>query len=119
LLKWLTYIKPNGSSAKEVTMARSRALDPCCAVLDSMYRCEPQLGSDGQLHAIDHLDARIGLEEGALLIQLHATLKSQRALEIGLGHGSSTVFFMMAMQRSRAGYHITIDPYQHAWHGIG
>jgi predicted O-methyltransferase YrrM len=62
---------------------------------------------------------RIPPEEGALFVQLHTKLKPQQTVEIGLGYGFSTVFFMMAMQQSEGGHHIAIDPLQHVWHGIG
>ena len=96
---------------------RLPAVDPR-ELLDSMYRNEPQLGSDGQLHAIDAI-TRIPPEEGALLVQLHAMLKPQQTVEIGLGYGFSTLFFMMAMQLSDVGHHVAIDPFQDAFHGIG
>jgi len=98
--------------------ARSPAADPL-ELLESMYRNEPQLGSDGQLHAFDRPDVRIPREEGELLVQLHTMLKPQRTLEVGLGYGFSTMFFLMAMQQSGAGHHIALDPYQSMWHGIG
>jgi predicted O-methyltransferase YrrM len=84
-----------------------------------MYRNEPQLGSDGQLHAINPI-VRIPPEEGALLVKLYTELKPKRTVEVGLGYGFSTVFFMMAMQESGGGHHIAIDPFQHtSFHGIG
>jgi len=89
-------------------------------LLDSMYGNEPQLGSEGQLQAMDPA-TRIPRDEGALLVQLHTTLKAQSTVEIGLGYGFSTVFFLMAMQESGSGgHHIAIDPSQHGYyHGIG
>jgi predicted O-methyltransferase YrrM len=97
--------------------SRLPAADPR-ELLDSMYRNEPQLGSDGQLHAID-LITRISPEEGALLVQLYTVLNPQQTVEIGLGYGFSTLFFMMAMQQCDTGHHIAIDPFQDAFHGIG
>jgi tetratricopeptide (TPR) repeat protein len=115
------FARPD-SSGRQVAIQqvppRSPAVDPR-TLLDSMYRNEPQLGSDGQFHALDFLDARIWPEEGALLVQLYTELKPQQTVEIGLGYGFSTVFFMMAMQQSEGGHHIAIDPFQHVWQGIG
>jgi predicted O-methyltransferase YrrM len=87
-------------------------------LLNSMYRNEPQLGSDGKLHEMDP-STRIPPDLGELLVQLHTALKPQRTVEIGLGYGFSTLFFMMAMQQSGGGYHIAIDPLQIDYHGIG
>jgi hypothetical protein len=39
-------------------------------------------------------------------VQLHTELKPQWTVEIGLGYGFSTVFLMMAIQRSEHGHHI-------------
>jgi hypothetical protein len=47
-------------------------------------------------------------------------LKPQQTVEVGLGYGFSTIFLMMASQRSGGGYHIAIDPRQQtSFHGIG
>src|SRR5215475_2248823 len=93
------------------------AIDPR-HLLDSMYRNEPQLGRDGQLHEMDR-KTRVPPDLGELLLQLHAELKPERTVEIGLGYGFSTLFFMMAMQRSGSGHHVAIDPLQIDFHGIG
>src|SRR5207248_7032194 len=70
-------------------------------------------------HAINPI-IRIPPEEGALLVQLCTELRPQRTVEVGLGYGFSTLFFMMAMQQSGGGHHIAIDPHQHtSFYGIG
>jgi tetratricopeptide (TPR) repeat protein len=107
-----------GQTGSPPASARQASVEPR-ALLDSMYRAEPQLGSDGQLHPINPM-VKITPEEGALLVQLYAELRPQRTLEVGLGYGFSTLFFMMAMQQFGGGHHIAIDPNQHkSFHGIG
>lgn len=44
-------------------------------LLDSMYRFEPQLGSDGALHEIEHRQIQIPREQGVLITKLHAQIK--------------------------------------------
>jgi predicted O-methyltransferase YrrM len=41
-------------------------------------------------------------------------------LEIGLGYGFSTIFFLAALTQNNLGHHTAIDPYNRSrWHGIG
>ncbi len=47
-------------------------------------------------------------------------LRPQRTLEIGLGYGFSTIFFLAALTQNNLGQHTAIDPYNRSrWHGIG
>ena len=89
--------------------------DPFRARLLSMYRQEPQLGADGQMHPIDNL-TRISPTQGLWLYNLCLSTKSQTTLEIGMAYGYSTLFFLAA----GIGQHVAIDPFQMShWHGIG
>lgn len=85
----------------------------------SMYRGEPQLGSDGQLHAIDE-HTRISRSQGMWLYELCLATKPKATVEIGMAYGYSTLYFLAALAKLRAGHHTAIDPLQRTlWHGIG
>jgi predicted O-methyltransferase YrrM len=89
-------------------------------ILESMYRSEPQLGSDGRLHEIDSI-TRISREQGCYLYNLHKTHRPELSVEIGLAYGFSTIFLLSAMKEGEYGHHIAIDPFQNhpIWKGIG
>jgi len=93
--------------------------EPFKSALLSMYRGEPQLGVDGQRHSLDQA-VKIPPEEGMWLYKECRKSQPQRTVEIGLGYGFSTLFFLAAITQNDFGYHTAIDPYQRsAWHGIG
>jgi len=86
--------------------------EPWRRKLLSMYRLEPQLGSDGASHVPDGR-TKIAPAQGMTLYRL--ALEAKRTCEIGMAFGYSTLFFMAA----GAG-HTAIDPFQDAeWHGVG
>ena len=88
-------------------------------LLGSMYRREPQLGSDGQVHPIDQY-TKIVESQGRYMRQLHLSIRPELSVEIGLGYGFSTVFILDAMKTGGYGHQIAIDPLQHQlWNGIG
>jgi predicted O-methyltransferase YrrM len=84
-----------------------------------MYASEPQVGTDGELHAIDTV-TRIPYEEGLYLKQTHQAIRPTLSVEVGLAYGFSTVYILSAMKEGDYGHHIAIDPNQtKSWHGVG
>jgi predicted O-methyltransferase YrrM len=99
--------------------ALRRLDEPFQSLLDSMYRSEPQVGSDGQRHQLDAL-TRIAPVEGMWLHDLCRKAKPEKTLEIGLAYGFSTLFFLAAIKANGRGEHVAIDPCQaDRWDGIG
>jgi predicted O-methyltransferase YrrM len=85
----------------------------------SMYRGEPQLGSDGERHPI-YTTVSISPEQGMWLYDLCRSVKPKSTLEIGMAYGFSTLYILAAIDRNQGGAHTSVDPFQHAgWHGIG
>lgn len=94
---------------------------PFRSALLSMYASEPQLGEDGQMHA---LEGNTGLSPsaGIWVYELCRRVRPLATLEIGLAYGFSTVYFLAALAENGKARHTAIDPYQrHApgWRGIG
>ena len=85
------------------TYTRSRLL--------SMYRAEPQLGTDGQEHPIGNV-AGMSPEEGMTIYNLCVSAKPKATLEIGLAFAYSTLYFLAALARNGQGTHTAIDPLQ-------
>lgn len=96
------------------------SLDPHFrSALSSMYREDPQLGSDGQFHSIDKVTS-INAKAGKWLYDFCLFTKPKYTLEIGMAYGFSTLFFMAAMYENKIGHHTAIDPFQNSvWKGIG
>lgn len=96
------------------------SLDPYFrSALASMYRGEPQFGSDGQFHSIDK-KTRTHPENGMWIYDFYRSTKPKSSLEIGLAYGYSTLFIMAAMYETKIGHHTMIDPNQNShWKGIG
>ena len=93
--------------------------EPFVSVLNSMYCGEPQLGADGTMHSIDTI-TRIDPAQGMQIYKLVCDTKPDNTLEIGLGYGFSTVYFLAAILANGKGHHVAIDPYQiHPWNGVG
>ena len=82
-----------------------------------MYRGEPQVGADGKSYPLD--ETKVPLEEGMWLYHEYCKLKPERSVEIGLGYGYSTLFFLAALSKNNLGHHTAVDPYQRRWHGVG
>jgi predicted O-methyltransferase YrrM len=96
-----------------------RLEEPFRGLLESMYRGEPQLGTDGRRHELDGL-TRIAPTEGMWLHDLCRRVKPETTLEIGLAYGFSTVFFLAAIRANGKGAHVAVDPGQSdLWKGIG
>jgi predicted O-methyltransferase YrrM len=91
---------------------------PFRSALLSMYKGEPQLGSDGEQYSLDGKTA-ITPEEGMWLYHLCREAKPKTTLEIGLAYGYSTVYFLAAIRENGVGRHSAVDPFQRHWHGIG
>jgi predicted O-methyltransferase YrrM len=105
------------SKPKEVVLAPLDAHFRCALL--SMYRGEPQLGTDGQLHPIDQV-TKISASQGMWLYDFCVSLKPKSTVEIGMAYGYSTLYFLAAIARNKAGHHTAIDPFQSSyWHGIG
>jgi len=96
------------------------ALDPRFrSPLLSMYRREPQIGTDGQQHDIDKL-TNISPSQGMWLYDLCVSAKPKATIEIGMAYGYSTLYFLAAIAKRQEGHHTAIDPFQRSnWHGIG
>jgi predicted O-methyltransferase YrrM len=93
--------------------------EPFVSVLRSMYNAEPQLGADGNKYPID-ARTRIDPAQGMRIYQLVRDSKPDNTLEIGLGYGFSTVYFLAAIRANGKGHHVAVDPYQiHPWNGVG
>jgi len=92
--------------------------EPFRSALISTYAGEPQLGSDDAKHPVDGI-TKIGSRQGLWLYNLCCEKKPARILEIGLGFGYSTVYFLAAIRENGFGQLTAIDPFQHQWHGIG
>lgn len=114
-----------GSVAR--AMQRATPAEQALAPLDprfrtallSMYRGEPQVGSDGALHSLDGV-TKIPPVQGMFLHDLCVSTRPAATLEVGMAFGFSTLFFLAAIVRNGFGRHVAIDPYQTtAWHGIG
>jgi predicted O-methyltransferase YrrM len=96
------------------------ALDPRFrSPLLSMYRQEPQLGTDARPHPIDK-STKISLSQGMWLYDLCVSVKPKATLEIGMAYGYSTLYFLAAIARNQFGHHTAVDPFQRThWQGIG
>jgi predicted O-methyltransferase YrrM len=93
--------------------------EPFRGLLGSMYRSEPQLGTDGHRHELDVL-TRIAPVEGMWLYELCRQIKPEKTLEIGLAYGFSTLFLLAALKSNGRGEHVAVDPGQSdLWKGIG
>jgi predicted O-methyltransferase YrrM len=89
------------------------------SALLSMYRGEPQLGTDGQPHPIDNI-SKISSAQGMWIYDLCLSVKPKSTLEIGMAYGYSTLYFLAAIARNLTGQHTAVDPFQQSyWHGIG
>lgn len=93
-----------------------RLEEPFLSKLSSMYRCEPQVGDEGQVFSMDDSGTRISPQQGMWLYDLCRQIKPQATLEVGLAYGFSMLFFLAAIKKNGHGRHTTIDPFP--WHGI-
>jgi predicted O-methyltransferase YrrM len=94
--------------------------EPFRSALRSMYRCEPQSGTDGQMHQLDG-NTLIAPRQGMVMYDLYLQAKPRASLEIGMAYGFSTVFFAAALKKcgGDGSSHTSIDPFQNSlWHGI-
>lgn len=86
--------------------------------LDSMYKTEPQVGTNGQLFSIDN-STRINIPCGLDIYNLCMSLKPKNTLEVGLAYGFSTLYFLEA-QKTHKFTHTVTDPAQfYSYNGIG
>lgn len=92
--------------------------EPFTRVLCSMYEGEPQLGTDGKLYPLDTV-TRISPRQGMWIYNLVRDTKPGNTLEIGLAFGFSTVYFLAALHSNGTGHHLSLDPYQDSWNGVG
>ena len=92
--------------------------EPFRSALLSMYRNEPQLGTDGKRHDIDP-SVKIPATEGMWLFEICRKIRPKGILEIGTCYGFSSLFFLAAITKNGAGDVTSIDPYEESmWHGI-
>ena len=116
ILRKLAHWNISQATPEEATQSLD---DPFRGLLCSMYRGEPQVGTDGRLHQLDGL-VRIAPSEGMWLHDLCRGVKPAQTLEIGLAYGFSTLFFLAAIKANGQGVHWAVDPGQtDLWHGIG
>ena len=100
----------------------SSLTEPFRSALLSMYAGDSQLGVDGESHSLDPATG-IYPDEGIWIYELCRHAKPQATLEIGLGYGFSTLYFLAALAQNGKGRHTSIDPYQRRapgrWEGVG
>jgi predicted O-methyltransferase YrrM len=87
-------------------------------MLASMHNHEPQVGTDGAIHASDNVSG-VTVDDGLYLYNLCLKVRPQRTLEIGFAEGFSTLYFLAAAKMNGGGSHVAIDPFENFWHGIG
>jgi predicted O-methyltransferase YrrM len=93
--------------------------EPFAGALHSMYRGEPQPGSDGLSHSPDPI-TQVSIAEGLCLYRLCRDRKASATMEVGCAYGFSTLYLLAALAANPAALHVAIDPCEHAmWHGIG
>lgn len=91
---------------------------PFARQLLSMYRAEPQLGTDGKRHAID-TTAGVTAVDGMYLYNLTLEVKPRRIAEIGVAHGFSAMFFLAALHANQHGSYVGMDPFEYEmWGGV-
>ena len=88
------------------------------ARLASMYAREAQVGEAGAEYLLDGI-TQVSADQGLWLHQLCLKVRPKKTLEIGLGYGFSTLYFLAAISQNKVGHHTAVDPYQSRWHGIG
>jgi len=112
---------------RQPAKAAPKTIEDILAVLDprfrspllSMYRGEPQLGTDGQRHPIDK-HTGISPSQGVWLYDLCVSVTPKATIEIGMAYGYSTLYFLAAIAKCQIGHHTAIDPFERSrWHGIG
>jgi predicted O-methyltransferase YrrM len=109
------YPRPEKGSLELI----SRIDEPFRAALLSMYRNEPQRGSDSQLHTIDP-NTLIPTPQGLAMYDFYRQCQPENSIEVGMAYGFSTLFFAAAMAKNGHGQHAAIDPFEHSgWQGIG
>lgn len=87
--------------------------------LQSMYRGDPQPGSDGKNYKL-HGGTKIHYEKGAVLHDWHDRIRPALSIETGLAYGYSTLFVLGSMKREGYGHHMALDPYQFTMYdGVG
>jgi predicted O-methyltransferase YrrM len=86
----------------------------------SMYREEPQLGTDGKLYPLDKL-TKISPSQGMWIYDLCVSVKPKATIEIGMAYGYSTLYILAAIAKNQFGHHTAIDPLQRSsyWQAIG
>lgn len=111
--------KSEHANQPEADFAALSELDKRFAdVLRSMYLGEPQMGTDGVSHELDQ-SIRIAMAEGLWLYHLCLQTKAERTLEVGVGYGFSTLYFLAAAAKTLA-RHTSIDRSESSGsHGIG
>jgi predicted O-methyltransferase YrrM len=116
-------LMPRGAQRLELTPEAERAIadlpTPMSQLLMSMYRAEPQPGSDSQLHQLDANRGVSGMD-GVYMFNLARKLKPKRTVEVGFAEGVSTLFFLAAVKANGGGLHVAIDPFERTdHHGVG
>ncbi len=91
-----------------------RAVNP---VLDEIYRTGHALDAEG--NAVNPFPSSIRRGLGKAFYDLLLERRLCNTLEIGMGHGLSTLFVGQAHKDRGEGAHIAIDPGQERYHSIG
>ncbi len=90
---------------------------PFARLLLSMYRGEPQLGTDGKQHKLD-LGTGVTMADGLYLYNLTLQVKPRRIAEVGVGQGFSTMFLLAALHANQHGSYVGMDPFEYSlWNG--
>jgi predicted O-methyltransferase YrrM len=104
----------------QIKSASPRLHQGALDVLADMYGADKLYGTavDGPI-TIDK-NARISIEQGAMMHKLMRSYSIKRSLEVGFAYGYSTVWMLGALQSQSNAFHVAIDPYEKSyWHGIG
>jgi len=92
---------------------------PYSSMLASMHNHQPQMGTDGAMHALD-ADAGIKIGDGLYIYELCRKVRPRHTLEVGFAEGFSTLYFLAAAKTNGVGSHVAIDPFENSdYHGIG
>lgn len=113
------FSPPQPLDSKDLAALLQPLPEPFRGRLLSMYRGDPQLGTDGRLHALDTV-TRISPGVSTWLYQFCLKQRAPDTLEVGMAYGFSTIAFLAALAQNNGLSHTAIDPYEdQTWAGVG
>ena len=108
-MRWLERRRSRRAFGMLADEVWSRLPENVRRLAESMYRGEPQRGSDGEMHAIEP-GAGIGRDSAAYLFAVAERLRPEVSIEVGISYGFSTVFLLAALEKNGHGKLLGIDP---------